>query len=52
MNKKIFVAGHNGMVGSAITRALKKRQDIELVTKDRISLNLLSQEDVDIFFKN
>ena len=25
-NKKIFVAGHNGLVGSAIVRALKKKK--------------------------
>ena len=41
MNKqKIFVAGHKGMVGSAIVRLLKSK-NVELVTKDRKTLNLL-----------
>jgi len=48
--KKIFVAGHNGMVGSAILRQLKKRDDVTIITKDRNELNLSCQQDVLAFF--
>ena len=52
MNKpKIFVAGHKGMVGSSIVRLLQS-QDIELVTRNRKELDLLNQQEVQIFFKN
>ena len=47
---KIFIAGHKGMVGSALVRLLKK-QDVELITKDRQELDLLNQKDVQNFFK-
>ena len=50
--KKIFVAGHNGMVGSAIARQLSKQSDIEVITRSRSDLNLLSQADVEEFFTN
>lgn len=50
MKRKVFVAGHNGMVGSAIIRQLQSRSDIELITKTRIELNLLNQAEVDSFF--
>ncbi|MEY0234614.1 GDP-L-fucose synthase [Providencia manganoxydans] len=48
--KKVFVAGHNGMVGSAIVRQLQYRNDIELITQSRSELNLTNQADVDLFF--
>ena len=48
---KIFVAGHKGMVGSALVRFLQ-RQDIDIITKDRKELDLLNQQDVQNFFKN
>jgi GDP-L-fucose synthase len=48
---KIFVAGHKGMVGSAIARLLKN-QDVEIVTKDRTELDLLNQGSVQNFFAN
>ena len=48
---KIFIAGHNGMVGSALVRLLKD-QDVDIVTKDRAELDLLSQSNVQNFFKN
>jgi GDP-L-fucose synthase len=52
-NKRIFVAGHNGMVGSAIVRQLKALSNIEVITRSRAELNLLSQADVlDFFNKN
>ncbi|MDA9973079.1 GDP-L-fucose synthase [Candidatus Pelagibacter ubique] len=48
---KIFIAGHKGMVGSAIFRQLKD-QEVEIITKNREELNLLNQQDVQNFFKN
>lgn len=38
--KRVFIAGHRGMVGSAIVRQLENRNDIELII--RIVLNLTS----------
>jgi GDP-L-fucose synthase len=46
MNKKIFVAGHRGMVGSAILRSLKKSGYNNVVFKDRNELDLLNQDQV------
>jgi len=48
--KKVFVAGHNGMVGSAILRQLQKQDDIELIVRSRSELDLLNQQAVLNFF--
>ncbi|CNE67246.1 GDP-L-fucose synthetase [Yersinia nurmii] len=48
--KRVFVAGHRGMVGSAIVRQLKNRSDIELVLRTRDELDLISQAAVQAFF--
>lgn len=48
--KTIFVAGHNGMVGSAIVRQLKERDDVKLITRSRSQLDLTSQAAVQSFF--
>lgn len=48
--KKVFVAGHNGMVGKAIVRLLKSDPKVIIVTKDKQDLNLLNQSDVYNFF--
>ena len=48
--KRVFVAGHKGMVGSAIVRQLQNQPGIELVLRSRSELNLLSQADVQAFF--
>ncbi len=52
MNKdsKIFVAGHNGMVGSAIVRRLKELGYTKIVTKSRKELDLTNQFQVNQFF--
>ena len=50
--KNVFVAGHKGMVGSAIVRQLASNPDINLITKDRSELNLLDQNAVGLFFEN
>jgi GDP-L-fucose synthase len=50
--KRVFVAGHNGMVGSAIVRQLTLRGDVEIITRTRSELNLTSQAEVAGFFQN
>ena len=52
LNKKIYVAGHTGMVGSAITGELKKRGYQNLVLKNYPGLDLIRQEDVEKFFES
>jgi GDP-L-fucose synthase len=49
--KKIFVAGHLGMVGSAIMRQLQQRDDVKLILRSRTELDLISQNAVAEFFK-
>jgi GDP-L-fucose synthase len=48
--KKVFVAGHRGMVGAAIVRNLEQRGDIEIITRTRSELNLTEQREVSDFF--
>jgi len=48
---KIFVAGHNGLVGSAIVRQLQGRSFKNLLLKNRNELDLSSQKEVQNFFK-
>jgi GDP-L-fucose synthase len=48
--KRVFVAGHKGMVGSAIVRQLSQDQTIEIVIRDKSELNLLDQVAVSQFF--
>ncbi len=52
MNKtdKIFIAGHRGLVGSAILRQLQNRGFKNILTKKRNELDLCSQSDVNSFF--
>ena len=52
MNKdsKIFVAGHRGLVGSAIVRVLNERGYSNILTRTRNELNLLNQKEVFDFF--
>lgn len=45
-DSRIFVAGHNGMVGSAIVRNLKAKGYTNILTKTRDELDLLNQRDV------
>ena len=49
--KRVFVAGHNGMVGSAIVRMLSSVKNIELVTASRHELDLINQQEVFDFYK-
>ena len=50
MKQRIFVAGHRGMVGSAIVRQLAQRDNVELVLRTRDELNLLDGNAVRHFF--
>jgi len=49
-NSKIYIAGHNGMVGSAIVRCLKKEGYNNLVYRNSSELDLKDQKAVDDFF--
>ena len=48
---KIFVSGHNGLVGSAIVRKLKAKGYRDILTVDKKKLNLLDQKAVFSFLK-
>lgn len=48
---KIFIAGHNGMVGSAILKHLKKKKYTKLITIDKKKLNLLDQKKTEKYLK-
>jgi GDP-L-fucose synthase len=50
MAQRIYVAGHRGMVGSAIVRKLTARGDCEVITRTREQLDLMEQAAVRSFF--
>ena len=50
LNDRIFVAGHRGMVGSAIVRKLKELGYTKIITKSRKELDLINQFQVNQFF--
>ena len=52
MNQKIFVAGHNGMVGSAILRKLMSEGYTNILTIEKKDLNLFDTNKVFEFLKN
>jgi GDP-L-fucose synthase len=49
---KIYVAGHRGLVGSAVVRALQQRGHANLVLRTHSELDLTSQADVHRFFQS
>ena len=49
-NSKIFVAGHRGMVGSAIVRQLEKEGYTNIITRTHQELDLCRQDAVEKFF--
>lgn len=49
-NAKIYVAGHRGMVGSAIVRELQRQGYGNIITRRHSELDLTRQEDVERFF--
>ena len=51
INSRIYVAGHRGLVGSAINRALKKRGFKNIITRTHLELELLDAVAVKNFFK-
>lgn len=51
-DSKIYVAGHNGMVGSAICRLLNSRGYDNLLLRSHSELDLTNQADVNEFLKN
>jgi GDP-L-fucose synthase len=51
INSKIFVAGHKGLVGSAIVRALQTQGYQNLILKDRTQVDLINQQQVSDFFE-
>ena len=50
-NLKIYIAGHNGLVGSAILRLLKQKGFKKILTKSRTELDLTNQKKVFDFFR-
>ena len=51
-SEKCFIAGHKGMVGSAILRKLKANRKYEIITSERSALDLVNQEQVSKFFQS
>ena len=51
LNSKIYVAGHNGLVGSAIVRELKKKGYKKIIAANRQKLDLTNQLSVLRFLK-
>ena len=49
---RIYVAGHNGMVGSALVRKLRTLGYSEIITRSRKELDLTNQAAVNTFFEN
>ena len=52
VNSKVFIAGHNGMLGSSILRILKKKGYKKIITADRKKLDLRNQNLVKKFLNN
>ncbi|MCQ2251626.1 MAG: NAD-dependent epimerase/dehydratase family protein, partial [Bacteroidales bacterium] len=49
-NSRIYVAGHRGMVGSAIVRELQKQGYTNIITRTHKELDLIRQDQVEKFF--
>lgn len=50
VRERIYIAGHRGMVGSAIARGLQKFTSVEIITRSRAELDLTNQAAVNAFF--
>ena len=48
--KSVYIAGHKGMVGGAVLRALKRRGNVRLITATRQQLDLRDEQAVGTFF--
>ncbi|MGE5809908.1 MAG: GDP-L-fucose synthase family protein, partial [Ignavibacteria bacterium] len=51
VNKKIYIAGHSGMVGSAVKRVLENSGYKKIVYRSLSDLNLIRQQEVEEFFR-
>ena len=51
LSKKIYIAGHSGMVGSAVTQRVREKGYNNLIVRSLEELDLTNQEAVDKFFK-
>jgi GDP-L-fucose synthase len=51
LNQKIYIAGHRGMVGSAIVRNLQAQGYFKIITRTHSELDLSNQAAVETFFK-
>ena len=51
IDDKLFIAGHNGLAGSAFLRFLKKRGFNNIIIRNREELDLTIQSEVENFFK-
>lgn len=51
LDSKIYVAGHRGLVGSAIVRNLKERGYTNIIFRTHSELDLRDKNEVDLFFK-
>ena len=52
LNSKIYVAGHRGMVGSAIVKDLVRKGFSNIITRTSSELNLINQQAVSDFFES
>ena len=50
-NSKIFIAGHNGMLGSSIFRKLRNKGYNNIIVVNKKNLDLRNQNSVEKFFK-
>ena len=50
-NSKIFVAGHNGLVGSSVVSLLRNKKHKNIIVANRKKLDLRNEKKVDFFFK-
>lgn len=51
-NSKIYIAGHKGLVGSALVRQLKSQGFTNIIGREHCELDLTNQLDVEVFFQD
>ena len=51
IDSKIYIAGHNGLAGSAVWRALERKGYTNLIGRRSAELNLINQQAVNNFFE-
>jgi GDP-L-fucose synthase len=50
--KRVFIAGHRGMVGSALARSLQLQDGVEIISRSHRELDLMNQAEVSAFFRD